>query len=168
MDTDDLLKSMVDYMYLISDTAYNLAWEKWKNVFEMLEIPDEKHLIKRRKLSVDSEENLSDDDEENLSDDDEDSHDKHMMLGRKIIAKKFNTYCHQIPVLGFHSSKYDLPLIREKLAKIFNLTEDAYVIKRNNAYISISQKKLKMLDITNFLAAGSSYSQFLKAYKVEE
>ena len=36
MDTDDLLQCMVEYMYLISDTAYKLAREKWKHVFEVL------------------------------------------------------------------------------------------------------------------------------------
>ena len=87
---------------------------------------------------------------------------------RKKIALKFESYCHQIPVLGFNSSKYDLPLIREKIAKIFNLNQGSYVIKRNNTYITIAEEKLKLLDVTNYLSAGSSYSQFLKAYKVEE
>jgi hypothetical protein len=129
-DTDELLKSMVDYMYLISDSAYNLAREKWKNVFEILDITEEQPLSKRRKISVESEES-------------EDSYEKYMTFVREKIGKKFDEYCRQIPVLGFHSSKYDIPLIREKLAKIFNLNEGAYVIKRFNSYISITQKKTK-------------------------
>jgi hypothetical protein len=159
IDTDDLLKSMVDYMYLISNTAYILAREKWSHVVEMLK--DENDVQPSRKKMRRSEQT----EDETLDKDDYDNFERSI---RKRIAFKFETYCHQIPVLGFNSSKYDIPLIREKIATIFNLKQQSYVIKRNNAYITIAEKNLKFLDITNYLAAGSSYTKFLNAYKVEE
>ena len=44
---------------------------------------------------------------------------------------------------------------------------EIFAIKKNNSYISISTPHLKFLDISNFLAPGCSYSQFLKAYGSE-
>jgi hypothetical protein len=43
-----------------------------------------------------------------------------------------------------------------------------YTIKRNSSYLNIENNKLKFLDITNFFAQGYSYSDFLKAYGIEE
>ena len=44
---------------------------------------------------------------------------------------------------------------------------EIFTFKKNNSYISISTPHLKFLDISNFLAPGCSYSQFLKAYGSE-
>ncbi len=44
------------------------------------------------------------------------------------------------------------------------LGEVRYVIKRGTSYSCIATESLKFLDIVNYLAAGVSYDQFLKAY----
>jgi len=41
-------------------------------------------------------------------------------------------------------------------------------VKKNNNYMAITTPHLKFLDIQNYLAPGSSYSSFLKAYNVKE
>ena len=41
---------------------------------------------------------------------------------------------------------------------------EIFTIKKNNSYISIAVPEMKFLDISNYLAAGCSYSKFLKAY----
>lgn len=41
-------------------------------------------------------------------------------------------------------------------------------IKKNNSYTCIANDQFKFLDISNYLAAGTSYSGFLKAYDVTE
>jgi hypothetical protein len=41
-------------------------------------------------------------------------------------------------------------------------------VKRNNNIMCIKTEKLKFLDISNYLAPGFSYSQYLKAYKCTE
>ena len=41
---------------------------------------------------------------------------------------------------------------------------EIYTIKKDNKYLSISTPDLKVLDISNYLIAGCSYSKFLKAY----
>ena len=45
--------------------------------------------------------------------------------------------------------------------------KDIHTIKKENSYLAISTPQLKFLDISSYLAAGSSYSQFLKAYGCE-
>ena len=40
-----------------------------------------------------------------------------------------------------------------------------YTVKRNNNFMCIKTETLKFLDITNYLASGFSYSQYMKAYK---
>jgi hypothetical protein len=42
------------------------------------------------------------------------------------------------------------------------------VVKKCNAYSCLANEKFKFLDICNFLAPGSSYSSFLKAFKIQE
>ena len=42
--------------------------------------------------------------------------------------------------------------------------ETRFVIKRQNTFMCFSTKKLKFLDIINFLAPGYSYDKYLKAY----
>lgn len=43
-----------------------------------------------------------------------------------------------------------------------------FVIKKGNNYMSLTSGPLKFLDIVNYLAAGTSYAKFLKAYGVED
>ena len=80
------------------------------------------------------------------------------------------TYMSQVPVLGFNSGKYDLNAIRRCLAKHLHMHEDfrAFVVKKNNEYTCIATESLKFMDMRQFLAVGSSYASFLKAYHVTE
>ena len=86
------------------------------------------------------------------------------------LQKKFEIYLSQIPVLGFNSGKYDINLIKEEIMLYIarNFPEkDIHTIKKENSCLTIAIPQLKFLDISNYLAAGSSYSQFLKAYGCE-
>ena len=83
------------------------------------------------------------------------------------LQEKFEIYLSQIPVVGFNSGKYDINLIKEEIMLYIarNFPEkDIHTIKKENSYLAIAIPHLKFLDISNYLAAGSSYSQFLKAY----
>ena len=85
------------------------------------------------------------------------------------LEKKFEKYMNVLPVLGYNSSKYDLNLIKKYFPKYLKLTTECdYVVKKTNQYTTIATHKFKLLDISNFLAGGCSYSKFLKAYNVEE
>lgn len=43
-----------------------------------------------------------------------------------------------------------------------------YAIKRNNYYTCIATPKFRFLDMNQFIAPGTSYAKFLKAYGVKE
>lgn len=49
-----------------------------------------------------------------------------------------------------------------------NDQEHGFVVKKSNAYACITTDKFRFLDISHFLAPGTSYARFLKAYGVEE
>ena len=83
------------------------------------------------------------------------------------FCQKFQNYVTALPVLGFNSSRYDLNLIKCRFPKHLNLVNEAeYVVKKCNQYTAIVTSKFRFLDISNYLAAGCSYSKFLKAYDV--
>ena len=86
------------------------------------------------------------------------------------VYHRLENYMSQVPVLGFNSAKYDLNLVKRCLAKHLNLHEDSdtFVVKKNNAYVCIATESQKFLDMSHFLAPGSSYAGFLKAYLVAE
>ena len=46
--------------------------------------------------------------------------------------------------------------------------EHGFVVKKCNSYACITTDKFRFLDISHFLAPGTSYAGFLKAYRVEE
>ncbi len=79
-------------------------------------------------------------------------------------------YMNTLPVLGFNSSRYDIPLVLTGLARHLQLEKQKYgfTVKKANSYACIQTDAFKFLDIKDFLAPGTSYDKFLKAYKVEE
>ena len=86
------------------------------------------------------------------------------------ISNKFDSYCSQLPVLGFNSGKYDLNLTKRYICRHLHMEEkeNTYTIKKNNAYFCVANNDFVFLDITNFLSPGTSYSSFLKAFEIEE
>ena len=108
------------------------------------------------------------------------------------LQYRFNRYKNSIPICGFNSSKYDILLDKEHLFKhLINVPEEEvvdnegrnrkrkrdvqsdpesqmHVIKKANAYMSISTPEFKFLDILSYLPAGSSLDSFLKAFKCNQ
>ena len=100
------------------------------------------------------------------------SHNPNKYIKQRLceLYGKFMRYCEQVPVLSFNGGKYDLNLLKSKLAKHLNLHNDntAFVIKKPNNYTCISTENFKFLDVTNYLAPGFSYATFLRAFEVDE
>ena len=149
-DPDELVKSMLEYLREIQLSAKELLDEKLNYVREALDA-----------MVLYWEEQ-----------DTEDTHLYVQIMKKKIeqISNRFDLYCAQLPVLGFNSAKYDLNLVKRYICRHLYMHEDehAYTIKKNNAYFCIANEHFRFLDITNFLAAGSSYSSFLKAFDIAE
>ena len=90
-------------------------------------------------------------------------------------VKKYQTllnsllkYCDQLVVVGFNSQKYDIPLIKRYLPSSLQSFDSLpkCIIKKGNSYMLIATKRLKYLDLTNYLAAGTSLENFYKSYNV--
>ena len=85
------------------------------------------------------------------------------------LEEKLNAYIQELPVLGFNSGKYDLNASKEFLFPYLIKHQPVkFTVKRNNNHMCIKTDSLKFLDISNYLAPGFSYDQFLKAYECEQ
>ena len=196
-DSDNLVKRMCDYLEKIQNHTSILAHAHWesvtkkllecKNEFPLSEISadniptvSQNHNIyvpeqfdsDDESVFSDSEEEtdtLEEDEEEEIGGMDFESARNEHSLRVDSLSKKFEKYMNVLPVLGYNSSKYDLNLIKNFFPKHLKLaTECDYVVKKTNQYTTIATNQFKLLDITNYLAGGCSYSKFLKAYNVEE
>ena len=105
----------------------------------------------------------------------------------KTLIGQLLGWLHQLPVIGFNSGKYDLNVIKQFFVPYLlkpskqednddgndeeeeedDDDETRFVIERQNIFMCFSTKKLKFLDIINFLAPGYSYDKYLKAYGCE-
>ena len=71
----------------------------------------------------------------------------------------------ELPVLGFNSGKYDINASKQFLLPYLVQQEAVrFTIKKLNNTMCLKTDHLNFLDITNYLAPGFSYSQFLKAF----
>ena len=83
-----------------------------------------------------------------------------------VLKSEFERYCNKLPVVGFNSQpliKRYLPSSLERLDTLPNL-----VICKENSYMVLETKRLQYLDLTNYLAAGTSLSASYKAYVVTD
>ncbi|KAK3098713.1 hypothetical protein FSP39_022331 [Pinctada imbricata] len=145
-DPKELVTRMVEYMSEIAETANQLACERWEEV----------------NIDLNEQIDIWEEEEESYAS-------RTMVKALRKLETSFDKYSRQIPVLGFNSSNYDLNLVKTHIATQLRLHDTKGVtIKRDNSYTCISNETLKFLDISNYLAAGTSYASFLKAYGIPE
>lgn len=83
------------------------------------------------------------------------------------VLKKLDKHISTVPVVGFNSSRYDLPILKGLLFQCVQAIKGgdlAFVVKRVNAMTCVESKRFRFLDIMNFIAPGFSYEKYLKAY----
>ena len=91
------------------------------------------------------------------------------MLDALIHEEKLIAYIQELPVLGFNSGKYDLNATKEFLFPyLIQHQPIKFTVKRNSNHTCLKTDFLKLLGISNYLAPGFSYDQFLKAYECEQ
>ena len=72
-----------------------------------------------------------------------------------------------IPVIGFNSGSYDLNVMKGPLLKhLHDNDKIQFTIKRDSRLQCIQTDKFKFLDMINYLAPGTSYAKYLKAFNV--
>ncbi|EGZ11670.1 hypothetical protein PHYSODRAFT_336180 [Phytophthora sojae] len=69
----------------------------------------------------------------------------------------------QVPVLGFNSGRYDINLIKADLFAVIG-TDNITSVSKNPSYMCIATSDMKMLDISNYVPAGTSYAKYLLTY----
>ncbi|EGZ13477.1 hypothetical protein PHYSODRAFT_335243 [Phytophthora sojae] len=69
----------------------------------------------------------------------------------------------QVPVFGFNSGRYDINLIKADLFAVIGTDNITSVIK-NPSYMCIATSDMKMLDISSYVPAGTSYAKYLSTY----
>ena len=89
---------------------------------------------------------------------------RYCMNNLENLSSKYIIYCKQFIIISFNGKRYDLNLIKKYLFPL--LLPIQSVIKRNTAYNLISTKDFRFIDITNYLAANTSYTKFLNSFNV--
>ena len=145
-DADKLVGCMITRLNTISDAAYESLLPLYADVLEEL---------KTRKEAWDEEE--------------EEEDGKKTVNPCKTLEKQLQTWLRQLPVIGFNSGHYDLNVVKKFFIPYMLKGNDKtrFVIKRQNTFMCLSTKKLKFLDVTQYLAPGVSYDKYLKAYGCE-
>jgi hypothetical protein len=77
--------------------------------------------------------------------------------------RKIKRVIDQVPVFGFNSGSYDINLIKNDLFTVIGVSNIKSVIK-NPSYMCIATNSFKMLDISNYVPAGTSYDSYLTTY----
>ena len=74
----------------------------------------------------------------------------------------------ELVVVGFNWGKYDVNVLKDILnLHLVHRSGIALTIKRHHTYLARRTSVLKFVDISNFVAAGTSYGAFLKAYQCQ-
>ena len=86
-----------------------------------------------------------------------------------LLSKKHQRavaeWCDQVPVVGFNSGKYDLNLIKKHFVeRLTSGGEHVKVGRKANRTIFLINSSYRFLDIMNYLAPGTSYDKWVKAY----
>lgn len=88
------------------------------------------------------------------------------------LSLRFDKWLKQLPVIGFNSGRFDLNLVKEYF--IPHLLErnprgkGITPIKKGNTFMAIMMEDVLMLDISNYLAAGTSYDKWIKAFQIPQ
>ena len=190
-DGEELVKDLVTYLNEISDAAYELEQARYAELRTM--IRERLRADPQQDMEADEEEDegeVETNSDREFIDDDREEEDmerepaptsahrstssskkrpSRLQTKAQRLIQELDEQLRELVVIGFHSGQYDLNVLKRFL--IPHLVRHGgvqFTIKRNQSYLSLKSSKLTFLDISNFLAAGSSYAGFLKAYDCAE
>ena len=169
-DADKLVADMMTRLNTISDAAFASLLPLYADVLNELEVRKDAWDEAERKAPKEDDAKQEDDEEVDMGNTKTNPY--------KTLIGQLLGWLHQLPVIGFNSGKYDLNVIKQffvayllkpsKQDKDEDIDEEdddddetQFVIKRQNTFMCFSTKKLKFLDIVNYLAPGFSYDKYL-------
>ena len=161
-DSDKLLGAMMSGLVATSDAAFASLLPSYEDVLD--ELNARKHAWE----------------EETKEEEEEEAEEGTNNPYKTLIGQLLGWLC-QLPVIGFNSGRYDLNVVKKFFIPYLlkpskqddNDADDEaadeirFVIKRQNTFMCFATKKLKFLDICNYLAPGVSYAKYLTAYGCE-
>jgi len=89
---------------------------------------------------------------------------------KENMLKTIESYCSNIPVVGFNSSFYDINLLTNYgfMKEILDRDKSPFVIKSGTRYKVIKTTQFTFLDQMSYCAAGTSLQKFITAYDIGE
>ena len=86
------------------------------------------------------------------------------------LETELQTYISDLLVFGFNSKSFDIPLMMDNFLRYLQDTGSAVqaCIKKQGQYMLLRTSNLRFLDITNFLAEGTSLRQYLSAMEIDD
>ena len=161
-DSDKLLGAMMSGLVATSDAAFASLLPSYQDVLD--ELNARKHAW-----------------EEETKEEEEEEAEEGTNNPYKTLIGQLLGWLRQLPVIGFNSGRYDLNVVKKFFIPYLlkpskqddNDADDEaadeirFVIKRQNTFMCFATKKLKFLDICNYLAPGVSYAKYLTAYGCE-
>ena len=162
-DSDKLLGAMMSGLVATSDAAFASLLPSYEDVLD--ELNARKHAWE----------------EETKEEEEEEEAEEGTNNPYKTLIGQLLGWLRQLPVIGFNSGRYDLNVVKKFFIPYLlkpskqddNDADDEaadeirFVIKRQNTFMCFATKKLKFLDICNYLAPGVSYAKYLTAYGCE-
>ena len=158
-NSEELVNKMVDYMHQIQQMAQTYLHEEHSDYFNALcELLQEK-----QQLEVSTNEEDIDMTDETAEEPEKKGMKSHPLA---VLKSKYDQWMTEMPVIGFNSAKYDVNMVKPYLVKVL-MEKDLikFVVKKSNTFMFITRKRLKFVDIRNYLAPGFDYATYLKAYK---
>ena len=154
-DSDKLVGSMMSDLSAIRDAAFDMLMPSYDNVLNELEVRKDAWDEAERKAPREDDSKLEEVEVEESK-----------TNPYKTLIGQLQTWLRQLPVIGFNSGHYDLNVVKKFFIPYMLKGNDKtrFVIKRQNTFMCLSTKKLKFLDVTQYLAPGVSYDKYLKAY----
>ena len=140
-DPTTLTDTFLSYLLEISTKAFQCTQLKYQSILDILEEQIEKYHSETGKADTPF----------------------------KSLHEQLTKWMKQLPVIGFNSGRYDLNAMKTAFfPSLLKQNKLEFVTKKQNSYMCLSSERLRLLDMVSYLAAGTSYSKFLKAFNVEE
>lgn len=87
-----------------------------------------------------------------------------LLKKRERLLTNLRRHLAELVVVGFNSGKYDLNVLKDILIPyLVHRSGIDLTIKHHHAYLALRTGGLRFVDISNFVAAATSYGAFLKA-----
>ena len=167
-DTGEIIGDMYQYFVDAGEAAYNLLLPKYQHILdELRSIPQKaaKHVeyLETRLLETPDDPVLT--------------LELHQTTERARCKKRFaklakwlEKWLHQMVVLGFNDSRFDIPVLKSHLIQ-WLYDHDLVVehaVRKEGAYVSLQTEHVTILDMCCYLAAGTSYDKWLKSFDVPQ